>query len=42
MSDLPTAKIAAFRNDPNADLWEIRKLAYELANRLKEVCQIVE
>ena len=42
MSDLPTAKIAAFRNDPNADLWEIRKLAYELANKLKEVCQIVE
>ncbi len=42
MSDLPTAKIAAFRNDPNADLWEIRKLAYELVNRLKEVCQIVE
>ena len=42
MSDLPTAKIAAFRNDPNADLWEIRKLAYELANRLKEVCQIVD
>lgn len=42
MSDLPTAKIAAFRNDPNADLWEIRKLAYELANRLKEVCQIIE
>lgn len=42
MSDLPTAKIAAFRNDPNADLWEIRKFAYELANRLKEVCQIVD
>ena len=42
MSDLPTAKIAAFRKDPNADLWEIRKLAYELANRLKEVCQIVD
>ena len=42
MSDLPTAKIAAFRNNPNADLWEIRKLAYELVNRLKEVCQIVE
>ena len=42
MSDLPTAKIAAFRNNPNADLWEIRKFAYELANRLKEVCQIVE
>ena len=42
MSDLPTAKIAAFRNNPNADLWEIRKFAYELANRLKEVCQIVD
>ncbi len=42
MSDLPTAKIAAFRNDPNADLWEIRKFAYELAYRLKEVCQIVD
>lgn len=42
MSDLPTAKIAAFRNNPNADLWEIRKLAYELVNRLKEACQIVE
>ena len=41
MCDLPTAKIEKFRNDPNADLWEIRKLAYELANRLKEVCQIL-
>ncbi len=42
MCDLPTARIAAFRKDPNADLWEIRKFAYELANRLKEVCQIVD
>ncbi len=41
MCDLPTAKVEKFRNDPNADLWEIRKLAYELANRLKEVCQIL-
>ncbi|MBO7653657.1 MAG: cellulase family glycosylhydrolase [Kiritimatiellae bacterium] len=42
MAELPTAKIAAFRKDPNADLWSIRKLAYDLANRLKEVCQIVD
>ena len=42
MCDLPTAKIAAFRKDPNADLREIRKLAYSLAVRLREVCQIVE
>jgi len=42
MCDLPTTKIAAFRKDPKADLWEIRKLAYSLANRLKEVCQIVD
>ena len=42
MAELPTAKIAAFRKDPNADLWAIRKLAYDLANRLKEVCQIVD
>lgn len=42
MADLPTAKIAAFRKDPKADIWAIRKLAYELAGRLKEVCQIVD
>ena len=42
MCDLPTTKIAAFRKDPKADLWEIRKLAYSLAMRLKEVCQIVD
>lgn len=33
MCDLPTTKIAAFRKDPNADLREIRKLAYSLALR---------
>ena len=42
MCDLPTTKIAAFRKDPKSDLWEIRKLAYSLAMRLKEVCQIVD
>ena len=42
MCDLPTTKIAAFRKDPNADIWEIRKFAYALARRLKEVCQIVD
>ena len=42
MCDLPTTKIAAFRKDPNADIWAIRKLAYALAMRLKEVCQIVD
>ena len=42
MCDLPTTKIAAFRKDPNADIWEIRKFAYALALRLKEVCQIVD
>ncbi|MGI6401678.1 MAG: cellulase family glycosylhydrolase [Thermoguttaceae bacterium] len=40
MSELPTAHIEAFRNDPNADLWEIRKFAYALAKRLQEVAQI--
>jgi len=40
MSDLPTTKIEEFRRDENADLWEIRKFAYELAGRLKEVAQI--
>lgn len=42
MSDLPTAKIAAFRKNPAADIWDIRKLAWSLAARLKEVCQIVD
>lgn len=42
MCDLPTTKIVAFRKDPNADVWEIRKFAYELAKRLKEVSQIVD
>ena len=42
MCELPTAKIAAFRKDPNSDIWEIRKLAYALALRLKEVCQIID
>ena len=42
MCDLPSTKIAAFRKDPNADIWEIRKFAYALARRLKEVCQIVD
>lgn len=40
MSDLPTTKIEEFRRDENADLWEIRKFAYRLAERLKEVAQI--
>ena len=40
MSELPTAKIEKFRRDENADLWEIRKFAFELAERLKEVAQI--
>ncbi len=42
MCELPTTKIVAFRKDPNADIWEIRKFAYALARRLKEVCQIVD
>ena len=41
MSDLPSAHVQAFREDENADLWEIRKFAYELAQRLKEVAQIL-
>lgn len=41
MSELPTAKIEAFRKDNNADLWEIRKFAYSLAQRLREVAQIL-
>ena len=40
MSDLPSAHVQAFREDENADLWEIRKFAYGLAQRLKEVAQI--
>ncbi|MCF0233792.1 MAG: cellulase family glycosylhydrolase [Thermoguttaceae bacterium] len=40
MSDLPTTQIEAFRNDSNADLWEIRKFAYSLAQRLMEVAQL--
>ncbi len=40
MSDLPTTKIEEFRRDENADLWEIRKFAFQLAERLKEVAQI--
>lgn len=40
MSELPTTQIEAFRNDPNADLWDIRKFAYKLAKRLEEVAQI--
>lgn len=40
MNDLPTAHIEAFRKDPNADLWEVRKFAYQLAKRLEEVAQI--
>lgn len=40
MSELPTAQIEAFRKDENADLWEIRKFAYNLAKRLEEVAQI--
>ena len=40
MSDLPTTKIEEFRRDKDADLWDIRKFAYELAGRLKEVAQI--
>ena len=40
MSDLPTTKIEEFRRDENADLWEIRKFAFGLAERLKEVAQI--
>ena len=39
MSELPTTKIEEFRRDENADLWEIRKFAYALAQRLKEVSQ---
>lgn len=42
MCDLPTTRIAAFRKDPKADIWEIRKFAYSLAMRLKEACQIVD
>ncbi|MDO4587035.1 MAG: cellulase family glycosylhydrolase [Planctomycetia bacterium] len=41
MSDLPTAQIEKYRQDKNADLWEIRQFAFKLANRLKEVCQIL-
>ncbi|MDO5308682.1 MAG: cellulase family glycosylhydrolase [Planctomycetia bacterium] len=40
MSELPTTQIEAFRRDDNADLWEIRQFAYELAKRLQEVAQI--
>lgn len=41
MSDLPTAKIEQFRKDENADLWEIRRFAFDLAEQLKKICQIL-
>ena len=41
MSELPTTQIEEFRRDENADLWEIRKFAFKLAERLKEVAQIL-
>ena len=41
MSDLPTAKIEQFRRDENADLWEIRRFAFDLAEQLKKWCQIL-
>ncbi len=41
MSELPTARVEKFRRDENADLWEIRRFAVELAERLKEVAQII-
>ena len=42
MSELPTTQIEKFRRDENADLWEIRKFAVTLAERLKEVSQIID
>ena len=42
MSELPTTQIEKFRRDENADLWEIRKFAVSLAERLKEVSQIID
>lgn len=42
MSELPTARIEKFRRDDDADLWEIRKFAVSLADRLKEVGQIID
>lgn len=42
MSELPTARIAAFRRNPGVNVLEIRKFAYSLAMRLKEACQIID
>lgn len=42
MSELPTAKVLYYRKNPGADILEVRRFAYSLAVRLKEVCQIVD
>ena len=42
MSELPTTKIAYYRKHPEADILEVRRFAFSLAKRLKDVCQIVD
>ena len=37
----PTARIAAWRKMEKPPLAEIRRLAYDLANQLKEVCELL-
>lgn len=41
MYDPPTARIHRLRNQEKPDMIEVRKLAYELAQVLKEYCQLI-
>jgi hypothetical protein len=40
MSDLPSAKVVYYRNHPEVNILEVRRFAYSLIVRLKEVCQL--
>lgn len=44
MWDFPSAKVLAFRKQPEAerDPWAIRSLLFDLATTLKESCQVIE
>jgi hypothetical protein len=40
MSDLPSAKVVYYRNHPEVNILEVRRFAYSLIVRVKEVCQL--
>ena len=40
MSELPTAKVAYYRKHPEADILEVRRFAYSLLLKVREVCQL--